>query len=160
MYAYLTRVITDKDGTFGVLSFPEKGFSCYTAEPPWKDNKRNVSCIPEGEYEVVLRRSPKYGLIFHVTNVPNRDYILIHAGNFAGEDRTDTHGCILVGSKIGYLLNQRVVLNSRLTLRKLMTMIDKPFKLIIYADRRNSRSDNRTFGKHGNVNKQLQNAEA
>ena len=132
----LIRFITDKYGTFGKLIAPELGFSCYTAEPPWKDNIRNLSCIPEGSYDVHIRRSPKYGKIFHVTDVPRRSYILIHSGNYAGDIvkgyKTHTRGCIMLGKTMGILNEQRVVLNSRITIRKFMNLINnEPFKLKI-----------------------------
>jgi hypothetical protein len=68
-------------------------FKCKTLELGWNNNKRKVSCIPEGVYHVVPRRSAKYGEHWHITNVENRDWILIHHGNFT----TDILGCILVG---------------------------------------------------------------
>jgi hypothetical protein len=68
-------------------------YSCNTLELPWKDNERNVSCIPKGEYKVKKRYSPKFGNHFHITDVPGRSYILIHKGNYF----TEIRGCILVG---------------------------------------------------------------
>jgi len=78
------------------------GFECDTLELPWRDNERNVSCIPEGVYVVVPRHSPKYGNHLHVTGVNGRSLILIHWGNYAASanPRTgtpDIRGCILVG---------------------------------------------------------------
>jgi len=80
----------------------ELEFRCVTLELAWNDNQRNVSCIPEGFYDVVPRQSPKYGNHLHVTDVPNRSLILIHWGNYAGSKnprtgRSDIRGCILVG---------------------------------------------------------------
>ena len=70
---------------------------CDTLENPWRDNQRNISCIPEGEYPVRLRlpRESATRDYMHllVKDVPNRDYILFHIGNSA----KDTSGCILVG---------------------------------------------------------------
>ena len=70
---------------------------CDTLENPWKDNQRNISCIPEGEYPVRLRlpRESATREYVHllVQDVPNRDWILFHRGNFP----KDTSGCILVG---------------------------------------------------------------
>lgn len=70
---------------------------CDTLENAWKNNQRNISCIPEGEYPVRLRLARESGsrdyLHLLVQEVPNRDWILFHRGNTA----KDTSGCILVG---------------------------------------------------------------
>ncbi len=65
----------------------------YTLEPPWKENRKNESCIPAGEYTLKNRTSAKFRRHFIVEDVPDRDYVLIHKGNFP----KDTHGCPLVG---------------------------------------------------------------
>lgn len=134
--AYLHREPSTKYGTFGVLSVPGYGFSCFTAEPPWKNNRVRLSCIPPGEYTVRIRRSPKYGIVFHVTDVQGRTYILFHSGNYSGDMelgyRTDTLGCILLGKARGWLAGQRVILNSRITVNKFMRIMkNETFKLII-----------------------------
>lgn len=52
------------------------------------------SAIPYGEYEIVVKHSPKFGRILpRLLNVPHFEGILIHRGNSA----SDTSGCILVG---------------------------------------------------------------
>jgi len=129
---YLLRTRTSDQGTEGMLI--TDGFMCKTLELPWRENRQSISCIPSGEYNVVIRQSPKYGSVYWVTKVPNRSYILIHAGNWAGDTKkgfnSHTNGCILMGSKFGFLNNQRAVLNSRIIVRKFRnTMVDKPFKL-------------------------------
>ena len=43
--------------TIGELSIDGE-FVCYMLERPWDDNKVRVSCIPEGEYPLTLK---KYG---------------------------------------------------------------------------------------------------
>lgn len=104
-------------------------FSCDTLELPWKDNKRNVSCVPSGDYKVVKRYSPKFGNHFHLTNVKDRSYILIHKGNYY----TDIRGCILVGSdltdinKDGHL----DVISSGNTVNKLLKIMPDKFDLTI-----------------------------
>ena len=86
----LLRKISGPEGTVGRLSIEGKAI-CWVTELPWKHNKRNISCIPDGRYEMALRKSPKYGLVWEVTGVKGRDHILIHAGNFQSE----TRGCIM-----------------------------------------------------------------
>lgn len=78
--------------TLGFLCLKGKEL-CKTLELPWKKNQRNSSCIPSGTYRVKKRYSAKYKHHYHILNVPNRSYILIHHGNFY----TDIRGCILVG---------------------------------------------------------------
>lgn len=77
-------------------------YQCKTLELPWKNNKSQVSCIPEGTYPVKVRYSKKYGTHLHIQNVPGRDLILIHWGNYAGSINPksglpDIKGCLLVG---------------------------------------------------------------
>jgi len=64
-----------------------------TLEPAWHDNQRLISCIPDGRYAVSQRWSQKYGHHLHIRDVADRDWILIHRGNFV----QDTAGCILLG---------------------------------------------------------------
>lgn len=131
---YLFRNFMDNHGTQGILV--TDNFSCKTLELPWIQNKRTVSCIPTGEYIVKIRRSPKYGIVYHVKNVKKRSYILIHSGNYAGNRskgyRSHVAGCILLGSKHGWLGRQKAILNSRITVRRFMRFMEnKPFKLNI-----------------------------
>lgn len=133
--ANLCRMKRGDQGTRGMLFF--QGFACQTLELPWRDNKRNISCIPSGDYDVNIRLSPKYGEIYHIQKVPNRSYILIHSGNFAGDVekgfRTHVNGCILLGQKRGIFRDQWAVLNSRITIKRFMSQMAKePFKLKIH----------------------------
>jgi hypothetical protein len=70
-------------------------FRCFTLELPWKKNARQVSCIPEGTYDVVKRHSAKYKDHLHILNVPGRDMILIHEANYVRQ----LLGCIAVGER-------------------------------------------------------------
>ncbi len=133
---FLVRTVTSDQGTEGFLTELDGGFFCRTLECPWRDNKRSVSCIPAGEYIVVIRQSPKFGRKYWVTNVPNRSWILIHSGNVAGDVnkgfRSHVQGCILLGKELGFLYGQRAILNSRITVNKFMNYMDyKQFKLHI-----------------------------
>lgn len=134
---YLIRTVTSNMGTEGILV--TEGFQCLTLELPWLQNKRNVSCIPIGEYLVKIRHSKKYKTIYWITNVPNRSWVLIHSGNYAGDVskgyKSHVAGCVLVGSRRGYLGNQKAILNSRVTLRKFMNfMNNETFKLHIIGN--------------------------
>jgi hypothetical protein len=91
MEAVLTRFEQTSRQILGDLKFGD--YTWKTLELPWRDNKRMVSCIPTGIYNVVPRYSQKYGSHFEVKNVKDRTAILIHAGNFYNH----TNGCILVG---------------------------------------------------------------
>ena len=87
---------TDKS-TLGKL-YLNGEFYGHTLELAWQDNKKNVSCIPKGVYDVSKRHpeeseSYKYQHLL-VENVPNRNYILFHIGNYP----KDTNGCILLGN--------------------------------------------------------------
>jgi len=55
------------------------------------NNQQRVSCIPEGEYVLQKRFSPKFQWHLHLRNVPGRDLILIHPANDA---KTELLGCI------------------------------------------------------------------
>ena len=131
---YLIRTQTSDQGTEGVLVTYD--FTCKTLELPWRDNQRSISCIPAGTYTVVIRQSPKYGSVYWVTNVPNRSWILIHSGNWAGDVnkgfKTHVNGCLLLGRKHGFLLEQRAVLTSKPTVREFRNIMqDKSFELNI-----------------------------
>ncbi|BCS88894.1 DUF5675 family protein [Pseudodesulfovibrio sediminis] len=102
------RLEKGQDGTFGVLRLDGRVL-CVTLEPPDKGNKRDVSCIPAGEYVCRRVESPTFGTTFEVTDVPNRSHILFHQGNVV----SDTHGCVLLGTRFGTLGKERGVLQSR-----------------------------------------------
>jgi hypothetical protein len=111
-------------GTLGKLE--TEGFSCVTMEPPWADNQPNVSCIPVGEYLCRWHKSPRYGWVYAVLEVPGRTNILIHPGNVV----THTLGCVLPGSRFGELAGAPAVLVSRAATRRLTNHLGKnPFTL-------------------------------
>jgi|TARA_R110002124_G_scaffold52083_2_gene150202 hypothetical protein len=87
----LQRYAYDSRGTMGVITLEGERF--YTIERTWLDNAPNVSCIPEGTYQMGWRDSPKFGETWHVKDVPDRTHILIHVANFP----ENVHGCIGLG---------------------------------------------------------------
>jgi hypothetical protein len=114
----IIRDMFTEESTIGEL-FLNGERMCDTLELPYKDNQRNISCIPAGEYKVRLRlpreSATRDYLHLLVKDVPNRDYVLFHRGNSA----KDTRGCVLVG--IGS--EQDVVHNSALAMDLLIKEI-------------------------------------
>jgi len=74
-------------------------------ELPWLENKRRISCIPEGSYKAKKHISPRFGQSLWLQDVPNRSEILIHRGNFY----TDILGCILIGKDLADINNDGVM---------------------------------------------------
>lgn len=134
MEVFIKRLTDDGTQTLGELAINEFNgvtvFSCKTLELPDKGNKKRVSCIPKGVYKVKKRYSQKYGNHFHILNVPNRDFILIHNANYWFQ----LLGCIAVGenhidiNKDG----KKDVTNSKATLEKLNKWLPNEFTLTIY----------------------------
>ena len=104
-------------------------FECKTLELPWKQNESRISCIPTGVYSCSKTVSPSRGLCIAIHNVPERYYILIHKGNFL----SDTKGCVLVGDKHLDFTGDSIadIINSKVTLDKLMAMLPTKFMLEI-----------------------------
>ena len=106
----IVRGETGPDGTFGRMLLPGRTEALVSAEPPWKDNRENLSCIPPGTYECEINHSPHFGLCPEVLNVPGRTHVRMHAGNWAGDvelgRRSDSEACILPGMKRGILRPQ------------------------------------------------------
>ncbi len=129
MKVLLNRYSDDGKETIGKLYvLNKKGyilFECETLELPWKDNQSNVSCIPAGQYKVKKRWSEKYNEHFHITGVPNRDYILIHPANYVSQLR----GCVAVGRDLADINNDGLmdVTSSKATLSELLTILPSEF---------------------------------
>lgn len=105
--------------------------SLWTIERPWLDNKRNESCIPDGEYELSHFRHAAWGDAWLLHDVPNRSEILIHPANYAHELR----GCIAPGidTSYGYTKNKgftAMVTDSRRAMRALYDVLGEDFHTI------------------------------
>jgi hypothetical protein len=142
MYAKICRKYyeTQTEGTLEIYDEETNDleFVCKTLELPYRDNERNISCIPEGHYDVVPRTSKKYGNHLHVTGVEGRSLILIHYANYVGSDNprtghSDLRGCIAVGQKFGDITGDGIVeiLNSKNTMKALMDVAPDGFVLEI-----------------------------
>lgn len=103
------RFSSQKDSTIGLLfdvTDGDRRFMSYTLEDEHRDVKvMHETRIPAGTYDITMRTvggfharySQRFGDMHRgmlwVRDVPNFEYILIHAGN----DDDDTSGCLLVG---------------------------------------------------------------
>lgn len=104
-------------------------FHCYTLELPWKKNRKRVSCIPEGRYNVRKRHSAKYKDHLHILDVPDRSFILIHEANYVRQ----LLGCIAVGENRVDIDNDGLidVTNSIATKKKLLSFLPQQTEIII-----------------------------
>ena len=104
-------------------------FSGVSLELAWKENRKEVSCIPAGTYKIAKRYSITHKNHFHVLDVPNREMILIHPANYVKQ----LLGCIATGTKHadidmdGWL----DVINSRIALNRILPELDDQSELII-----------------------------
>lgn len=114
----LVRVTEFNGATMGVLCINDAP-EFVTLEEAWRDNERNVSCIPIGRYKIKLVNSPSRGVVYKVMDVPQRDHILIHSGN----THKDTQGCILLGVQFGRLGSDSAILASRVAMKQFMQIM-------------------------------------
>lgn len=124
----LDRDYTDDKCTLGTLWFDNTVI--HTLELPWKNNKKNISCIPDGEYIVRKTYSPAFKKnLWLVLDVPNRSGIRFHAANWVYQLK----GCIAPGLRRFDLDNDGVmdILDSRKALAVMEDELPNEFKLII-----------------------------
>jgi len=129
----IIRVETSDRGTFSFIIFGSiakngpDAILGYGLELPQKYNEEKTSCIPAGLYQAEKYNSPSKGDVIAIKNVPERTGIQIHIGNTLD----DTTGCILIGSKVGFLNGEPAVLNSRHAMRKLLRAVPDEFMVNI-----------------------------
>lgn len=125
--AKLRREPSTDEGTYGILEF--SGQQLYTIELPWRENQRQISCIPPGTYRCEIVNSPRFGRVYEVKDVPGRSHVLIHSANLAGDLSkgwtTQLQGCIAPGERRGKMINasgkmQNAVLVSRPAFNRFM----------------------------------------
>jgi hypothetical protein len=121
----LKRVAQDERGTYGVMIYKDIPFCC-TYELPWILNRRNVSCMPSGEYFCERHRS-KGRWVFSVHNVSGRTLIQIHTGN----NKANTKGCILPGEQFEPIGHKISVQKSRKAFNELFKIIDPDTEFIL-----------------------------
>lgn len=115
----LIRVTEHAGATFGVLCIDEAP-EFLTVEDAWRSNETKVSCIPIGRYKIIRHKSPRFGNVYKVLDVPEREHILIHAGN----THRDTEGCILLGMQYGKIGSDSAILASRSAFLQFMKLME------------------------------------
>lgn len=104
---------------------------CKTMELPWKNNDRNVSCIPEATYvcirEAYTEKHPYPH--FRIMDVPGRSGILIHKITYV----KDLRGCVGVGQAFADLNKDGVldIVRSTIALQELYDDMPDAFNLTI-----------------------------
>ncbi len=104
-------------------------FQSKTLELPDLLNQKRISCIPEGIYTCVKHTSPKFGECIHITNVPNRDEILIHPANY----KSDLLGCVGVGDTHIDINADGLkdITNSKKTMERFLKVVPNTFQLVV-----------------------------
>jgi len=69
---------------------------CHTMELPFRGNINDISSIPRGKYDASIRTDRKLGWRIELKNVPGRQNVQIHIGNYTA----DITGCTLVGKTV------------------------------------------------------------
>lgn len=115
----IQRYKEDQNQTTGTLTvLDENGWPVYAApciERGDRDNQRNVSNVPPGEYPLVLEYSPRFRTdLWELKDVPNRSECKIHSSNYW----TQLNGCIAPGTYLTDLNGDRYqdVAQSRVSL--------------------------------------------
>lgn len=116
----LERHETSDQGTFGRLLAPN--LTLFTGELPWRNNKSDVSCIPEGLYRGLWTYSNRFKRkMYLIEPVEDRAGIRIHSANLMGAKppfKSQLNGCIALGEKLGWIDGQKAVLLSAPAVRK------------------------------------------
>ena len=124
----LTRTTRRRGYTEGVLTDENGKRLADTLEPQWralaKGEKKvaGKTAIPEGTYDVVVTKSPRFGTYLPLlVGVAGFEGIRMHAGNNA---EYDSEGCILLGERNG----PGMIIKSRVTVRRVTEMLMKERK--------------------------------
>lgn len=65
-------------------------------ERGWRNNQARVSCVPEGNYKIVLEESPRFRKkLWELKGVPGRAECKFHSANYWRQ----LNGCIALGNK-------------------------------------------------------------
>lgn len=94
----VNRKKQDTTQTLGFVSITgdngEPLYADISLERGWRDNKQNVSCIPEGAYPLKKEYSPRFKMdLWEIKEVKGRSECKFHAANYWH----DLNGCIAPG---------------------------------------------------------------
>lgn len=100
----------------------------FTCERQWQGNAKNVSCIPEGNYNIGLRQSQvvtdssggEFIEGWELKEVHGRTFIMIHPANWPKEVK----GCIALGKSYTIMRGANGVTHSRDSFREFMNLLD------------------------------------
>ena len=131
----LHRLFSNNVQTIDTLTIEYGGrlFATFaTLELADKNNAPSVSRFPAGTYKVTKYNSAHNGKCFLVHDVPERDMIEIHSGNF----HTQIKGCILVGLYHKDLNDDKEldVVSSRDAIDKLYNLLPDETTISIYDE--------------------------
>jgi len=114
---------------FTIAEFFDKSNSAnkfYLLELPWKNNEKNISCIPKGIYIVERDFYHKGGYeAFEYRDVIDRSEIKIHIGNYT----KDILGCQAIGTH--YSVTEKMVYRSRIAHLRFMQYMQAINKFIV-----------------------------
>ena len=128
-------------GVFSGLYDHDEGVKlCVTVERPWLDNRKNVSCVPEGDYIMHPHVSPKFGMcyalehkddssIVSIHGPSERTHILLHKANRVCE----LQGCIAPGMDFGVIKGDWAVTSSGVALDRVMKYLGNQKARLIIA---------------------------
>jgi hypothetical protein len=108
----IKRQFENNECTMGYL-FVNDSAICHTLERADYSNNKSTSRIPLGSYKAFIRTDNKIGWRIELIDVPKRENIQIHLGNYPFQ----TTGCTLIG--IDAKPENCTVLNSTLAFNKL-----------------------------------------
>jgi len=115
----INRLWQDENQTIGNCTvFDENDkpiFSSISLERGWRNNEKNVSCVPKGTYKVVLEYSPRFNTdLWELKGVVGRSECKFHSANYWHS----LNGCVALGLKLKDINNDGYVdiTNSRDTM--------------------------------------------
>lgn len=125
------RAWSDDRATLGMLSIlGEKHNPIFVLENPLRATTVD-SRIPGGQYLCSPYSGTKYKDVYIVHDVPEREAILFHWGNY----EADTEGCLLVGLSAGIMNGQIAVMESKPAFKVFSDLIGKEEFILVLKER-------------------------